>query len=137
METIKLGNHKGIPVVGQKHARLRHRLSLDDFQAILSAQYVENSYKILCVLIPAIKQIPEYEYAGFVSQEAWDNDDYDEDNDPGPTTDEIVNAFEKALIVSGAGRVGKILDLARTMVSLTPTQTPPSLASPGSTGEST
>lgn len=141
MEKITLGKYKGIPVVSQKHARLRHLLSRKDFEQILSEKYCEESYRVLCILIPAIKPgpnqpgIPEYEYAGYISQEAMDNDAYDEENDLGPTTAEIVNAFEVSLMVSGADRVGKVLSLVSTLVNLTPTQTQPSLDSPGPTGD--
>lgn len=136
MDTIALGNHKGIPVVPQKHARLRHRLGAQDFANIMGRNYGTESYRLLCILIPTIEtSIPLWEYEGYGSQEQMDRGEYVEELDNGPTTAEIVNAFEVALKVSGAGRVGKILDLIGSVGKLTQTQTAASPALPGPTGE--
>jgi hypothetical protein len=112
-EVVKLGNHV-LPVVPQKHARLRHKLSAADFQAIMSGNYGHETYRVLGVLIPALHEhVPEWEYEGYASEEAWKAGEYSEEGDNGPLTSEIVDAFEVALKVSGAGRLGKILDLVQ------------------------
>jgi hypothetical protein len=146
METVKIGEHV-LPVVPQRHARLRHRLSADDFQAILTKDYGRETYRVLGILIPALpERIPEWEWEGYASEEAMVNDEYVEDLDKGPTTADIVNAFETALRVSGAGRLGKIIELVQMGQRLgdqaavaraqTTTVTPPSPVSPGENGES-
>lgn len=142
--TIRLGE-RVFPVVPQKHARLRHHLSGEDFGSIMGGDYGHHSYRVLKVLVPALDNMPEYEWEGFRSQEAWDayqdgdKSQYNEDDDPSPTTDEIIAAFQTALEVSGAGRLGKLLNLisrATTAVEASKaTPTPPSPVSPGSTGE--
>lgn len=149
METVKIGDHV-LPVVPQRHARLRHLLSPEDFQAILTKDYARETYRVLGILIPALpERIPQWEWEGYASEEAMANDEYVEDLDKGPTTADIVNAFETALKVSGAGRLGKIIELvqmgqklgdqaavARAQTTQTVTPTPPSPVSPGANGES-
>lgn len=144
-ETITLGKYT-FPVVPQKHARLRNRLSADDFQKVMSAEYASESYRILCVLIPAMDPMsrhnqaheapgmPLWEWEGYNSLEAMQAGEYDEDNDPSPTTSEIVNAFETSLMVSGAGRLGKIVDLVSAAGSLTKSTQTPTPLSPASLG---
>lgn len=129
MELLDICGRK-IPVVAQKHARLRHLLREDDFRRIMSKDYAEESYRVIAILIPAIlpknnpNGIPEWEWDGFITRDAWEKykageaDTYDEDNDPSPTTAEIVDAFEKALMVSGANRLGKILGLVQSGATL-------------------
>lgn len=145
-ETVQLGE-RIFPVVPQKHAKLRKYLNSDLFARIMSKDYSTESYKIICILIPAVKPenggIPEWEFDGFPTQELWerwkngDEDAYDEDNDPSPTTLEIVLSIERALMVGGAQRLGKLVDLLTAAGSLSPAQpTPTSLGSPGNNGES-
>jgi hypothetical protein len=76
-------------------------------------------------------------WEGFTSEEAMEADEYSEDTDRSPTTAEIINAFETAFMVSGAGRMGKIVELIQTGVQVqqtipTQTETP---SSPDSLGE--
>jgi hypothetical protein len=128
MELLSICSRQ-IPVVAQKHARLRHLLKEDDFQRIASKDYSTESYRILSILIPALlpqnnsNGIPEWEWDGYVSRDAWERakqgeDTYDEANDPSPTTAEMVAAFELALMVSGAGRLGKVLNLVQSGATL-------------------
>jgi len=146
-ETVQLGDRL-FPVVPQKHAKLRKHLSGEMLQKVMTRDYAAESYKLLCILIPAVKPenggMPEWEFEGFNSQEAWDRwkagdeDAYDEERDPSPTTAQIVEALEKALMVGGAARLGKLtslIDLAGR-ASLAQ-QTPTPLASPGANGAST
>lgn len=133
-----------LPVVPQKHARLRHLLSGEDLQKVMSADYAHETYRILGILIPALPPaVPEYKWEGFSSQEAYDRykqgerDAYVESEDNSPTTADIVSAFEKALMVSGADRLGKILNLVTSGSNLVGAQqTGNSPASPGENGAS-
>lgn len=157
---VQLGN-RTFPVVAQKHARLRHHLSGSDFNALFSKDYSKVGYRLLSVLIPALKHgirrldnpdawavepMPEYEFEGFSSQEDWESyqagnrDVYDDEKDNSPDMDQIVGALEVALSVNGAGRLGKLLTLIQTAGSLqqgTPaTQTVSSPPLPGGNGGS-
>lgn len=154
---IRLGS-KELSVVPQKHARLRRYLRYEDFQKILSKEYSENSYQLLCILIPAMDpknpestektKVEEWEFDGFPTKERWEDyksgnqDAYDEYADPGPTTDEIAIAFETALKVNGAGRLGKIVTLvqgATRIVEATEATQKEAVSSsmlPGASGES-
>lgn len=144
METVRIGDHV-LPVVPQRHARLRHKLSPDDFQAIMSKDYGRESYRVLSILIPELpRQIPLYEWEGYESEEAMEKDLYDEEKDKSPTTAEMVNAFETAFLVSGAGRMGKIVELIQLGQTVQPlpqssetsTQTSSSPESSGANGGS-
>jgi hypothetical protein len=143
MELITLGDKK-LPVVAQRHARLRHYLSKTDFSVLMSAQYGPESYKLLSVLVPTLPEtMPEWEWNGYASAEAEKVGDYVESSDRSPTTEEIVVAFETVLKVNGAGRLGKIMDLVKMgmrQAERNEVQTqmmPSSPASAGANGEST
>jgi hypothetical protein len=157
MELVSVGNRM-IPVVAQKHARLRHYLNAEDFQKVFSSEYSHESYRILSILIPSIpngvpsldnpnvhsvQPIPEWEWDGFASEDAWlayksgDRDAYDESADRSPTGAEIVDLFEKALMVNGANRLGNLLSLVKsgaTLVEAQSTGSSPEL--PGGNGAS-
>lgn len=128
---VRLGD-KELLVVPQKHAKLRRYLSPDDFRKIMSREYSTESYRLLKILIPALDPenpeakraqtfLHEWEFDGFPTKEAWeaynegDLDVYDEDVDPGPDADQIMNAFETALRVNGSARLGKLVGLVQTM----------------------
>lgn len=143
MEYVTLGDHR-VPVVAQRHARLRHKLSKDDFQKIMTMDYGTESYRVLSVLIPWMVQInqetgipnlPLYEFEGYRSQEAMEAGDYQEEYDRSPTSEEIVLAFEKALMVGGASRLGKLMNLLQAGASLTSVQQTQTLSSPPTPGE--
>lgn len=136
MELITIGNKK-IPVVAQRHARLRHYLGNQDFGKLMSGDYGAESYQLLSVLVPALPEaISLWEWDGYGSQEQAEQGNYIEDADCSPTTDEIVVAFETVLKVNGAGRLGKIMDLVKlgmqSGVQAQATQTSPVL--PGESG---
>jgi hypothetical protein len=157
MELVPVGKRL-IPVVAQKHARLRHYLTGEDFQKVLSMEYGHESYRILSILVPAIpngvknidnpnvytlQPLPEWEWEGFASEEAWraynngDRTAYDEDADRSPTGAEIVDLFEKSLMVNGANRLGNLLSLVRSGATLVEARsTDNSHASPGGNGAS-
>jgi hypothetical protein len=157
MDFVTVGRRM-IPVVAQKHARLRHHLNQDDFQKVFSKDYGHETYRILSVLVPAIPlgvrdldnperytvdPIHEWEWEGFTSAEAWeaykngDRNAYDEDGDGSPTGAEIVELFEKSLMVNGANRLGNLLSLVRSGATLVEAQSTGSLpVSPGGNGAS-
>lgn len=131
---------KKLPVVAQKHAKLRNRLSRSDLESIMTKDYAAQSYRVLGILIPAIPdKIPLWEWEGYLSQDAMDNGIYDDDGGNSPTTAEMVNAFEAAFLESGADRLGKIIDLGQMVMGMsenqTQIQTPQLPDLPGSTGE--
>ena len=134
---------KNIPVVPQKHARLRHHLSGNDLSKVMSGDYGHESYRVLSILIPALPgAIPEYEWEGFSGAEdlkryqEGDRDAYNEELDNSPTPDEIGAAFEKAMSVNGANRLGKLLQLINSGATLVGQQTRTSSGSPGENGVS-
>ena len=151
MELVPVGSRM-IPVVAQKHARLRHYLSQEDFQKVLSKDYGHESYRILSILVPAIpngvknidnpnvytvQPLPEWEWEGYASEEAWQAGEYDEELDRSPTGAEIVDLFEKSLMVNGANRLGNLLSLVRSGATLVEARsTDNSPASPGGNGVS-
>lgn len=144
-ETVQLGDRL-FPVVPQKHAKVRKVLSGDLFSKLMTRNYGEETYKLITLLIPAVKPenggMAQWEYEGFPTETLWkewqsgDEDAYDENTDPGPTTDQIVYALERALMVGGAQRLGKLVNLVTAMGSLSPAQpTATPQDSPGESGE--
>jgi len=111
--TVLLGDHE-LPVVAQRHARLRHLLRDGDIGAIFSADYGTHSYRVLCVLIPALADaMPEWEWDGYADEATWREGRYDPDADRSPTTAQIVQAFKTALRVNGGDEAGKLVELLR------------------------
>lgn len=139
MELLEICGQK-IPVVPQRHARLRHFLKNNDFQKVMSGEYSTETYRILGVLIPALHPaIPIWQWEGFSSEAAYsrylngEEDAYEESQDNSPTTAEIVAAFETALMVNGADRLGKLINLVQSGSALAGVQRTDS--SPESLGE--
>lgn len=154
MGVIRLGRWE-LPVVPQKHARLRRYISEDELRQVLSADYGPKSYRLLCIVVPAMDpnnpkaedkfKIQEWEFDGFATEEAWnrykegDKDAYDEDSDPGPTSEEIAIAFETAVRVNGTGRLGKLMSLIQAgskVAELEKEDRDLSFMLPGNSGES-
>jgi len=107
---VTLGEHT-VPVYAQRHAYLSNRLGrfvdgllervgdLDAADLIVAVQ--QSSYELLCVLIPSLeKRLPEYEFRGYSSREAMDEDIYEEEADRSPTVPEIRTALEVAARVN-------------------------------------
>lgn len=158
-ELVRLGA-SNFPVVPQPHARLRHYLTGEDFDSIMSGDYAKNAYRILCILIPALDPkspmniaaggggMAEYEWEGFASREdmdayrAGDRSVYsDEAAAKAPDFDQITLAFEMAVNVNGGARLGKLLGLVKQvqgmtekMEQMTPQPTPPSPVMHGANG---
>lgn len=110
--TVTLGDHT-IPVVAQRHARLTNRLSSFVTALVASDSEItgdsilaflgDQVYAALCAFIPAIEEhggLPEWEFKGYASQAAMDEQQYDPAMDRSPTVPEIVAAFEAAIKVS-------------------------------------
>lgn len=136
MELITLGHHS-LPVVPQRHARLRHYLSNTDFTNLIGEGYGHESYRLLSVLVPVLPDVmPEWEWEGFESAESMEKGEYVEDLDKSPTTEEIVVAFETVLKVNGAGRLGKLMEMIKLGMQASQAQTAASPASPGENGAS-
>lgn len=135
-QVVTIGD-KSVIVVPQKHARLRRRLSGEDLSRLLSGDYGHQTYRVLGVLVPDLhRKVPEWEWEGFKDKNDWERwrEDAEDPRDPeqadheeeqyGPTTDEIVRLFEAAFRVSGAQRLGKLVDIFMTTQRLS-TQAPP------------
>lgn len=122
--TVNIGEHKDVPVYGQRHAYLTNKLAgffsnltqldtsidkPDDLVLLLGDQ----AYDLLAIVIPTYaKRCPRYEFAGYSSQAAMDNNEYDEDADKSPTFDEILTAFE---VAATANRFDVIKTLAKVV----------------------
>lgn len=146
METVTLGDHKFV-VTPQRHARLRRYLGANDLRLLVSGNYGHEAYKLLTFLIPTIDPaapynrdngggMPEWEFEGYKSEEAWKNDDYDEAADRSPTTAEIVEAFNTCLNVNGWDKLGKIGEMVRLGLKASEGQKTTTPRSPASRGES-
>ncbi len=121
--TVKLGEHE-LTVYAQRHAYLQNRLGklvaglMERGQGLdtdgLLGFVGDSAYDVLCALIPAVQtRIPRYEFAGYVSQEAMDADEYDPEADRSPTVPEIREAVRVAIDVNGLdvlGKLGSIVD---------------------------
>lgn len=122
-----------IPVFPQKIGRLKHMMKPGDIQRVISPDFDSESHRVLSILIPAVAdRIPLWKWEGYGSQEAKDAGEYVESVDMSPTTDDIALAFQTALMVGGARRLGKIMGLLTAAAQVTPDL--PKAASPGSPG---
>lgn len=117
-------------VLQQRHARLIRRLvgkkgvfrSLDEFQELTNLDTEDGGaeaaferflhagegkvYDVLHVFIPNL--MPRYEFEGFASQTAYDEDQYDEDADRSPSVPQIRNAFTAAVEANGLEWLDKV-----------------------------
>lgn len=106
---VTLGQHE-VPVVGQSIPYLEHELrsSLGEVVGGFAGGEIEASaegimslgwgtvYKVLGALIPDMKaRIPEYQWHGYATREAFDsNDDDAREFDNTPTMPQVITAFE-------------------------------------------
>ena len=126
-----------LPVVPQKIGRLKHKLNAEDLQRVLSPNFDEESYRVLSVLIPALEErVPRWKWEGYGSADAAERDEYVESHDMSPTTDEVIGAFQEALMVGGARRLGKIAGLLSLAAQTSASTSPASPVSVGSNGAS-
>lgn len=111
MEKVTLGDHE-VDVYPQRHAYLTNKLAsffgelvqtdtdVDDAAAVVKL-LGDRTYDLLGVVLPQYtKRCPRWEFAGYGSQEAFDNREYDERQDKSPSFPEMVNAFETAARVN-------------------------------------
>jgi hypothetical protein len=105
--TVQLGEHE-YTVHPQRHAYLRHRLG-DKIELLgqnlnliadgnFLDQIVDQAYEFLSVFIP--EMMPQWEFEGYGTPEAFEARSYDEAADRSPTTGQIIGAFEAALRVN-------------------------------------
>lgn len=104
-DKVTLGDHE-IEVYPQRHAYITNKVTKVLTKVMeqggdiaeagdLAAFLGDSAYAMLTAMLPAYgKRCPEYEFKGFVSKEAMDAGDYDEDNDKSPTFPEQIAAFE-------------------------------------------
>ena len=111
MELVKVGT-KNIPVVPQRHARLRHLLSADDFQAIMTGDYARaavprpgDSDPRAAGRDPPLA-VGRVRLSGGHGLWALRRGRRQQPDDGGDR-----RLFREALMVSGANRLGKIMDL--------------------------
>ncbi|MDQ3730319.1 MAG: hypothetical protein M3355_12110 [Actinomycetota bacterium] len=114
---ITLGDHE-IPVVPQRVGYIAHKLdqiqqgddkspSKADVKAVQEGNAgTAQLYRVLCAMVPQVEhKLPEHEFAGFASAEAYEKKDYDPEADRSPLLDEIFEALETAVMVNGGERV--------------------------------
>jgi hypothetical protein len=83
----------------------------------------DRLYYVLCTFIPALPEwLPEHEFNGYASPQAYEQDRYDEDEDKSPTFPQFLDAFDVIVEVNGGKRfldmLGKVLDWDKIKTSL-------------------
>lgn len=64
-----------------------------------------HTYEALCIFIPNLpERLPEHEFAGYGSADAFAAKDYDERQDKAPTFPQLIAAFETCFQVNGGKR---------------------------------
>jgi hypothetical protein len=136
---VKLGEHS-LPVYEQRWRRVVNRLGavLDTTRmtalraaagdnALTGAAVIEivgdRLYYVLCTFIPALPEwLPEHEFNGYASPQAYEQDRYDEAEDKSPTFPQFLDAFDVIVEVNGGKRflemLGKALDWDKIKTSL-------------------
>lgn len=154
---VQLGAHS-LPVYPQPWRRVVKRLgrSLDAIRAASGDEGFDADvfvgalggrlYETFEAFIPKLKEfLPEYEFNGYTSPVAWQNDNYDEDNDPSPTFPQFIDAVELFVEINGGNRflayLGKVFDpkmiRAEMSLALSEWREGLSMQSPSSPGTST
>lgn len=119
---VELGEHE-YRIVPQRQARLYRKLfgpkgvvqelqnmdslfgeesSFDSFFSVIS----DRLYAVLLVFIPDL--MPEWEFEGYGSPTAAENDEYDDEGDRSPTHPQVIEALQTAVQVNGIGWVKKL-----------------------------
>lgn len=136
---VKLGEHS-LPVYEQKWRRVINRLGavLDTTRltalraaagdnALTGAAVIEivgdRLYYVLCTFIPALPEwLPEHEFNGYASPQAYEQDRYDDAEDKSPTFPQFLDAFDTIVEVNGGKRfldmLGKVLAWDKIKTSL-------------------
>lgn len=68
-----------------------------------------QAHAVLAIFIPTL--MPEHEFQGYATREAYEAGDYDPDRDSSPTAEEVSKAFEVVFRVNGdlGRRLGKVI----------------------------
>lgn len=124
---VQLGAHS-LPVYGQPWKRIVKRLArvmdtardaVDPDAGFDAEAFVgglgDKLYETLTTFIPNLPEfLPEHEFNGYTSPQAWKEDRYDESNDPSPTFPQFITAFETVVDVNGGKKLieylGKVFD---------------------------
>ncbi len=104
--TVTLGD-TDYPVVPQRVGYLYNKLSIGDVAAVQDGSATGSQmYRFLTVLVPDYgKRVREHEFFGFESKDAQAKGEYDEAKDSSPRPDEVIDALEKVVLVSGGERI--------------------------------
>lgn len=113
---VQLGRH-ALPCYPQTWTRIVKRLGRlgDAFTGAITEEGFDGSklvgslgdriYDALVAFIPNLpERMPEYEFHGYGSREAYDSDDYDERQDNAPTFPQFLDAFDVIIEVNGGKR---------------------------------
>lgn len=141
-----------VPVYPQRHAYLANRIGPAITQAIsrgegltadmFAGQAAEAAYDALSALIPNLAaRMPRYQFCGYGSKAAYDEDHYVEEDDKSPSLPEIIDAFKVGIRVNGldeVAKLGKVLDtrLLKAMLNKAVADTITSTSSPSASGAS-
>lgn len=106
---FKLGEHEYVALpqrIGYLQNRLGPRLAeltelaVDDGKSVVGKQ----AYELLSALIPK-GFMPEHEFMGYATKDAYDAGDYDEELDSSPTVPEVFDAVKAVAKVNGGDAV--------------------------------
>ena len=103
-----------LPCYPQRHAYIENRIGKRFGDLLAGAAELDGgdaetvvrsigtqAYELLCALIPNLaKRVPEHEFRGYGSRDAYEAGEYDERDDRSPTFPQIVAAFETAIKVN-------------------------------------
>lgn len=107
---FSLGEHEYVAVpqrIGYLQNRLGPQLSelaslaVDDGKSMVGVQ----AYRLLAALCPKQGFMPEHEFMGYATAEAYESGEYDEDLDASPSPPEIFNALKAIATVNGGDAV--------------------------------
>lgn len=121
---IKLGGHS-YEIVAQPIGWLEQELGdklnslgTSDLDGNIIGSLGSQAHSILKVFIPEL--MPEYEWRGYASREAFDAGEYDRVADRSPSANQIAEAFDVALKANGdlGAKVGNVLgpELLRALI---------------------
>lgn len=117
---VHLGT-RNVPIPEQRVGRVLNRMGaiiellagVEGRKDMAPAQLVmavggDGLYGLLELLIPKLPQaLPEWEFRGYASREAWEAGEYDDDEELSPTTNELLNAIAVSLEVNGLYRLAE------------------------------
>lgn len=102
--TVQLGDMEYV-VRPQRVGYLVAKLSLGDVVAVQQGDS-HSVYRFVSILVPDYgKRVPEHEFFGYASKDAYEKGEYDEEKDTSPYPDQITEVLEKIVLVSGGERI--------------------------------